>query len=48
MRKLIYFRDVFYVAHCQIYTKGMIIFYPELIENRGGISILHHFKERLF
>jgi len=25
----------------------MIIFYPELIENRGEISILHHFKERL-
>jgi len=24
----------------------MIFFYPELIENRGGISILHHFKER--
>jgi hypothetical protein len=28
-------------------SKGMIFFYPELIENRGGISILHHFKERI-
>jgi len=25
--------------------KYMIFFYPELIENWGGISILHHFKE---
>jgi hypothetical protein len=41
------------LLHCvmlfivNILRKGMIFFYPELIENRGGISILHHFKERL-
>jgi len=48
IQMVIFYEPLFYYILFIINTlsKGMIFFYPELIENRGGISILHHFKER--
>ena len=48
IQMVIFYEPLFYYILFIINTlsKGMIFFYHELIENRGGISILHHFKER--